>query len=186
MIDDYETAIKIEEGKYADVNTFKTMQKNIDQLREENKKLREVNLFNKDIKDLKVLKIGDVCYIDDPITTHEILKDRVKQLEEENQKLKTEIEKIKLDYIMRAVKLNRNYKQTADEYSDKYYKNRIEWCKTIAELTEKIDNLQKGNKGLMFYKERTKYWRKNWNQVLGERNELAKKVRIYRRMLKHG
>lgn len=138
IINNYETAIKIEDGKYADVYTFKNMQK------------------------------------------------KLKQLEEENQKLKTEIEKIKLDYIMRAVKLNRNYKQTADKYSDKYYKNCIEWCKTFAELTEKIDNLQKGNKDLVFYKERTKYWRKSWNQVLGERNELAKKVRIYRRLLKHG
>lgn len=40
----------------------------------------------------KVLKIGDVCYIDDPITTHEILKDRIKQLEQENQELKKSVE----------------------------------------------------------------------------------------------
>lgn len=114
------------------------------------------------------------------------MREEIISLKEENERLKTEIEKIKLDYITRAVKLNRNYKQTADGYSDKYYKKRIEWSKSIAELREKIDNLQKGNKDLVFYKERTKYWRKSWNQVLGERNELAKKVRIYRRLLKHG
>lgn len=114
------------------------------------------------------------------------MREEIIKLAEENQKLKTEIEKIKLDYIYRAVKLNRDYKQTADEYSDKYYKKRMEWSETMGELIEKIDNLQKGNKELAFYKERAKYWRKNWNQVLGERNELAKKVRIYRRLLKHG
>lgn len=114
------------------------------------------------------------------------MREQIISLAEENQKLKTEIEKIKLDYIMRAVKLNRNYKQTADEYSDKYYKKRMEWGKTVGELIEKIDNLQKGNKELTFYKERMRFWRKNWEQVLIERNELAKKVRIYRRLLKHG
>ena len=114
------------------------------------------------------------------------MREEIISLAEENQKLKTEIEKIKLDYIMRAVKLNMNYKQTADEYSDKYYKKRIEWSKTVGELIEKIDNLEKGNKDLTFYKERTKLWRKNWEQVLIERNELAKKVKIYRRLLKHG
>lgn len=114
------------------------------------------------------------------------MREEIISLEEENQKLKTEIEKIKLDYIMRAVKLNMNYKQTADKYSDKYYKKRIEWSKSIVELTEKIDNLQKGNKVLTFYKERIKFWRKNWEQVLIERNKLAKKVKIYRRLSKHG
>lgn len=114
------------------------------------------------------------------------MRERIIELEEENKQLKTEIEKIKLDYIIRAVKLNRDYKQTADEYSNKYYKNRIEWSKSISELREKIDKLQNGNKDIVFYKERTKFWRKSWNQTLAERNQLAKKVRIYRKLLKHG
>lgn len=114
------------------------------------------------------------------------MREEIISLKEENQRLKTEIEKIKLDYIMRAVKLNRDYKQTADKYSDKYYKKRIEWSKSIVELTEKIDKLQKEDKDIMFYKERAKCWRNSWNRVLVERNQLAKKVRIYRELLKHG
>lgn len=88
------------------------------------------------------------------------MREKIISLAEENQRLKTEIEKIKFDYIGRAIKLHKALKGSADLAHKKEFQClncwRLNyWDKRCKELESNIEILKSENE---LFKNKAFYW----------------------------
>ena len=117
------------------------------------------------------------------------MREKIIELEEENKQLKTEIEKIKLDYIGRAVKLHKTLKRSADLAHKKEFQCfncwRLNyWDKRCKELESNIETLKSENE---LFQDRAFYWQARFESKEQDNNcfkKDGKPCKAYERLRK--